>query len=165
MAKDSPLIGKPAPQLELPVIPDGKPFKLPLGEKPIALFFFPEAGTKGCTMEACSFRDARASNAVFARHPDLEVVGISGDGLAKQAKFADEHGLGYPLLSDAHGDARKAYGVGKAFFGLSVERMTVFIDAAGVVRGVLTANIDMYAHAKFVEKQLSIIETEKQAAA
>lgn len=64
--------------------------------QPIALFFvsssaflspgmrpdltpqFPQAGTTGCTREACAFRDAKAENQTFKRHPELEVVGISG---------------------------------------------------------------------------------------
>lgn len=33
MGKSSDLVGKPAPPLELPVIPDGQLYKLPIGEK------------------------------------------------------------------------------------------------------------------------------------
>jgi peroxiredoxin Q/BCP len=39
------------------------------------------------------------------------------------------------VLSDADGIARKAYGVGRAFFGLADGRETFFIDAKGIVRG------------------------------
>ncbi len=76
-------------------------------------------------MEACAFRDAQSSNTTFNRHPDLVVVGISGDGTAKQASFADEHKLPYPILSDTDGVARKAYGIGKAFFGLAEGELLV----------------------------------------
>ncbi|GFZ51381.1 hypothetical protein JCM24511_09143 [Saitozyma sp. JCM 24511] len=158
MGKPSDLVGHPAPPLELPSIPDGQPFKLPIGEKPIAMFFFPTAGSTGCTMEACAFRDAQVENVTFKRHPDLCVVGISGDPTAKQASFADQHNLKYPILSDADGAARKAYGVGKAFFGMAEGRETFFIDAKGIVRGVYVKNLGFHAHVDFVEKQLLATE-------
>ncbi len=41
----------------------------------------------------------------------------------------------YPVLSDAKGEARKAYHVGKGLFGLAeTARVTFFIDQEGVVR-------------------------------
>jgi len=74
------MIGKPAPALTLPSTPSGEPYALPIGEKAIALFFFPKANTMGCTKEACAFRDARQDNPTFKRYGDdkLVVVGVSG---------------------------------------------------------------------------------------
>ncbi len=41
----------------------------------------------------------------------------------------------YPVLSDANGEARKAYHVGKGLFGLAeTARVTFFVDSKGVVR-------------------------------
>jgi hypothetical protein len=37
MGKTSALVGKPAPVIELPRIPDGQAYKLPLGEKVCAV--------------------------------------------------------------------------------------------------------------------------------
>ncbi|KAK4687003.1 hypothetical protein P7C73_g3115, partial [Tremellales sp. Uapishka_1] len=183
MMGKSTLIGKPAPPLELPSIPNGDLYKLPIGEKPIALFFvcyphlscpspfhsdysaqFPQAGTTGCTKEACAFRDAQKSNTTFKRFEgDLEVVGISSDATAKQASFADEYNLPYPLISDKDGAARKAYDVGGFLFGMVPGRETFFIDRKGIVRGVCDSNIDFKAHTKFVEKQLKEMEKETPA--
>ncbi|WWC72677.1 uncharacterized protein I206_106641 [Kwoniella pini CBS 10737] len=162
MVKNSDLIGKPAPSLELPSIPNGELLKLPIGEKPIALFFFPAANTMGCTMEACSFRDAQAQNIVFKRNPELAVIGVSGDPTAKQQSFADQYKLSYPILSDTDNKARQAYGVGKSFFGLSAGRETFFIDKQGIVRGVCDKSIDVNGHIKFVEQQLKTLEGKKQ---
>ncbi|ODN83093.1 hypothetical protein L202_01306 [Cryptococcus amylolentus CBS 6039] len=162
MVKHSDLIGKAAPSLQLPSIPDGSSYKLPLGQKPIALFFFPAAGTMGCTMEACSLRDARVNNIVFQRHPELEVVGVSGDPTDKQTKFADEHGLSYPILSDIDGQARKLYGVGSQFFGMTPGRETFFIDEKGIVRGVCDSSINVFEHTRFIQQQLVAIEKEKE---
>ncbi|WVQ70806.1 hypothetical protein IAR50_000328 [Cryptococcus sp. DSM 104548] len=161
MGKQSDLIGKAAPPLQLPSIPDGSLYKLPLGEKPIALFFFPAAGTMGCTMEACSLRDARINNIVFQRHPELEVVGVSGDPTDKQTKFADDHRLPYPILSDADGQARKLYGVGTQFFGLTPARETFFIDGKGVVRGICDSSINVFEHTRFIQLQLVAREEER----
>ncbi|WVQ86268.1 hypothetical protein IAT38_008436 [Cryptococcus sp. DSM 104549] len=163
MVKDSSLIGKPAPPLELPSIPDGTPYKLPLGEKPIALFFFPAAGTMGCTREACGFRDAQAQNVVFKRNTDLVVVGISEDPTAKQASFADQYKLPYPILCDEKHEAIKAYGVGRQFLGLSAGRETFFIDGKGIVRAVCDKSIDIPGHVKFVEEQLIALEKENSS--
>ena len=40
----------------------------------------------------------------------------------------------YPVLSDAKGESRKAYHVGKGLMGLTDARTTFFIDSKGVVR-------------------------------
>ncbi|KAJ9104133.1 hypothetical protein QFC19_004117 [Naganishia cerealis] len=115
-----PLIGKPAPPLTLPSTPDGTPYTLPIGQKPIAIFFFPKAFTTGCTKEACAFRDAKKDNIVFqgTGSDELEVVGISRDAVEKQTRFVDEHKLNYRILSDPNGAARKSYSVSKAALGL-----------------------------------------------
>ncbi|ADW67308.1 peroxiredoxin [Granulicella tundricola] len=64
---------------------------------PVVLFFYPRADTPGCTIEACSFRDAisdiQATGAV--------VLGISRDTVKAQKKFAEKFHLKYPLLADA----------------------------------------------------------------
>jgi peroxiredoxin Q/BCP len=63
---------------------------------PVVLFFYPRADTPGCTIEACSFRDAiddlKAAGAV--------ILGISRDTVKAQKKFADKFSLKYPLLAD-----------------------------------------------------------------
>jgi peroxiredoxin len=80
------------------------------------------------------------SRGVAASQQRSDVVGWI-DPTAKQASFADQHNLRYPILSDADGAARKAYGVGKAFFGMAEGRETFFIDAKGIVRGVYVKNL------------------------
>ena len=69
----------------------------------IVLFFYPRADTPGCTIEACSFRDAisdiQATGAV--------VLGISRDTVKAQKKFAEKFHLKYQLLADPdRGDLR-----------------------------------------------------------
>jgi peroxiredoxin Q/BCP len=67
-----------------------------LEDGPVVLFFYPAAMTYGCTKESCHFRDLKAEfDAVGAQR-----VGISGDTVEKQKRFADKHEFDYPLLSD-----------------------------------------------------------------
>jgi len=80
----------------------------PLYKKGIVLvYFYPKAGTKGCTDEACSLRDAYAD----LTGANLTVVGISHDTVAEQKKFADDNKLPFSLVADTAGDICKAFNV------------------------------------------------------
>ncbi|KAH9854753.1 thioredoxin-like protein [Lenzites betulinus] len=172
-----PLLGKDAPPVSLPGI-DGEIYTVTPGAKgvPIALFFYPEAGSLGCTKEACLFRDTlaggleqaygrtRAENDLFKR-TKVDVVGISPDPVGKQKAFAEKQKLTYPVLSDTQGEARKAYHVGKGMYGLLPSaRVTFFIDSKGVVRDVQEGAINYSAHVKLVNKWLERLEAEEKKA-
>ncbi|MGH9149001.1 MAG: thioredoxin-dependent thiol peroxidase [Acidimicrobiales bacterium] len=101
----------------------GEPFTLSssLAQQNVAhlVYFYPKAGTPGCTAQACGLRDALAAGA------GPVVVGISPDPPARQARFANEHGLGFRLLSDqdhAVADAWGAWGersmYGRRYMGI-----------------------------------------------
>lgn len=53
-------------------------------------------GARGCTPQACSFRDHHAEIAALGAH----VVGLSAQPAAEQYEFATRVGLPYPLASD-----------------------------------------------------------------
>jgi peroxiredoxin len=53
-------------------------------------------GARGCTAEACGFRDEFAE----FRAQDVEVLGLSGEESAQQRRHAAQLGLRYRLLSD-----------------------------------------------------------------
>jgi thioredoxin-dependent peroxiredoxin len=63
---------------------------------PVVLFFYPRADTPGCTIEACSFRDAIDD----LKAAGVTLLGISRDTVKAQKKFADKFHLKYPLLAD-----------------------------------------------------------------
>lgn len=112
-----------------------------LSGKSLVLFFYPKDDTPGCTMEACAFRD---------NHAELQelgaiVWGISGDGAASHQRFAQKHGLPYPLLVDAGHQLRKAFGV-PAVLGLLPGRVTYLIDSDGVIRHVFNDLLNGPAH-------------------
>jgi peroxiredoxin Q/BCP len=127
-------------------------------KKPIALFFYPEAGTFGCTREACQFRDALVEKEIFKR-TDVQVIGISPDPVPKQKQFVESQKLTYPVLSDEKHVAYQAFHVGKGLLGFTDARTTFVIDNEGIIRDSLTATMNYNAHVKFVIKALEKLES------
>jgi peroxiredoxin Q/BCP len=116
-----------------------------LADGPIVLFFYPAAMTPGCTKEACHFRDlAGEFDAVGASR-----VGISTDGVDKQARFADSQQFDYPLLSDRDGSVAEMFGVKRGLLGkvLPVKRTTFVIDTDRSVLDVISSELNMDTHA------------------
>lgn len=72
----------------------------------VVLYFYPKDDTPGCTTEACNFRD----DIFKLRGLNAEVIGISVDNTESHAKFAEKHGLPFPLLSDGDTKVAKSYG-------------------------------------------------------
>ena len=105
---DAPLpAGSPLPDL-VGLDQNGQPVRLKaLQGKPLLVFFYPKAGTPGCTKEACAFRD------VWQKYESagVQVVGVSHDSVADQAAFSREHGFKFPLVSDSEGRWGQAFGV------------------------------------------------------
>ncbi len=111
---------------------------------PVVLFFYPAAFSPGCTVEACHFRDITAELRAVGGQP----VGISGDGVERQAEFAKRHRLGYPLLSDADGAVRQQFGLKRGLFGITpTQRVTYVIDTDRRVLEVIKSEVRMDAHA------------------
>ncbi|MEZ5142104.1 MAG: thioredoxin-dependent thiol peroxidase [Acidimicrobiales bacterium] len=98
----------------------------------VLVYFYPKADTPGCTTQACGLRD------IAGDVGDTAIVGISPDEPAKQKRFDDKYGLGFPLLSDPEHATAEAYGVwgeksmyGKKYFGII--RSAFLIDEKGKV--------------------------------
>ncbi len=98
----------------------------------ILLYFYPKAGTSGCTKQTEAVRDARSQlNAL-----GVETLGISPDSTALQKKFSDKLALNFPLLSDPDHAVAEAYGVwgekslyGKKYHGII--RSSFLVDEEG----------------------------------
>ncbi|KAJ7595397.1 thioredoxin-like protein [Mycena floridula] len=158
------LIGQLAPSILLSNW-NGETVEIKPGEcelVPLVLFFFPKAGSYGCTKEACQFRDAVAEIPNFSPE-SLKIVGISADPVPQQKRFVEKNKLKYPVLSDTSCTARLAYGVGRALFGLSDARVTVVIDKHGVVRAFKDKTSDYRVHKDFVIKWLETFSEEEKA--
>jgi peroxiredoxin Q/BCP len=130
-------IGDEAPGFEL-LDSDGKPVKLfDFRGQRVILFFYPKAGTSGCTIQACGFRD---------NYPQIEaaegtVVGISPDQPAALAKWKADEALPFTLLSDPDHQVADAYGAwgekvnyGRTYMGII--RSHYVVDAEGVLEDV-----------------------------
>lgn len=102
--------GELAPDFALPN-QDGEIIRLSdfRGRK-VILFAFPKANSLGCTIQACSFRDALPQ----FENANAVVLGISGDTPEQLMKFKNGQRLTYDLLSDVEHevlDAWDAWGV------------------------------------------------------
>jgi peroxiredoxin Q/BCP len=135
-------VGDKAPDFTLPS-QSGEPVQLQsrLGDRVVVLYFYPKDDTRGCTAEACAFRD---SYEVFT-DAGADVIGISSDSPGRHAAFASKHGLPFTLLSDQGGQIRKRYGV-PAVLGLLPGRVTYVIDRQGVVRQVFNSMTNISQH-------------------
>jgi peroxiredoxin Q/BCP len=97
----------------------------------VVLYFYPKDDTPGCTVEACSLRDARNDIAELG----AEVIGISADETSAHEKFKAKYTLNFTLLSDPDKKAINAYGAwGKKMFGKEgILRRTFIINPEGTV--------------------------------
>jgi len=92
--------------------------------KNVVLYFYPKDDTRGCTEEACTFRD-QFKDFIDAK---ATVIGISGQSVESHKKFAEKNNLPFTLLSDKGNKVRKMFGVPTNLFGLLPGRVTYVIN-------------------------------------
>ncbi len=102
-----PAVGTPAPGFTLTTNSGKKVSLSDFSGKIVVLYFYPKAGTPGCTTEACAFRDALAEY----DKENIAVLGISPDPVDAIDDFGTKYHLNFPLLSDADHSVAQAYGV------------------------------------------------------
>jgi peroxiredoxin Q/BCP len=95
------------------------------------LYFYPKAGTPGCTKQACAFRDSIDQ----IRAQGADVFGISADSVADQAAFHKEHSLNFTLLADPDNKIIDLYGSKMPMMKLS-KRWTFIVDPELKIRWV-----------------------------
>ena len=97
----------------------------------VVLYFYPKDDTPGCTIEACSLRDARDDIAELG----AEVIGVSADDGTSHDKFKAKHNLNFTLLSDPEMTMIRAYGAwgAKQFGREGILRRTFIISPEGQV--------------------------------
>jgi peroxiredoxin Q/BCP len=135
--------GTRAPDFQLPD-QDGKVQELGAAAAawPVVLFFFPAAGSGGCTREAVHFRDLSTRFAEAGAHR----IGISMDDVSTMGAFAESELLDFPLLADVDGSVAEAYGVRRRFV-TPVKRATFVIDEHQQVVEVIQSETNMTVHA------------------
>ncbi len=143
--------GIPAPDFEL-LKANNEIFRLSSlqNEKSVVLYFYPKNDTRGCTAEACSFRDQYE---VF-QEQGAEVVGVSSDDAGSHQNFSAKYQLPFILLSDPGSQVRKLYRVPKTL-GLIPGRATYVIDKKGIIRYAFNSQLKPLEH---VQNALKILQ-------
>lgn len=114
---------------------NGQPISLEktLG-KYVVVYFYPKDDTPGCTVEACSFRDANQE----LQKKGVTVIGVSKDSPASHKKFTEKYNLNFPLWSDPDHVLLEGFGAwgqksrfGKMYMGII--RSTFILDPQGKI--------------------------------
>lgn len=152
-------VGAKAPDFTLPTADGGQVTLsdlLPTADKGVVVYFYPKAGTPGCTKQACDFRDNLAS----LQGAGYQVVGISPDPVDKLAQFATKERISFPLASDPDHEVLEAYGAwgekknyGRTYTG--VIRSTIVLSPNGVV-DVAQYNVRASGHVAKLRRDLGI---------
>lgn len=128
------MIGKKAPEFSLE---DQNGHKVSLSDykgQKVLMYFYPKDMTPGCTVEAQCFRDRLNDLKALG----VQVLGVSADDVKSHKKFAEAHGLNFPILADVDKEVVNKYGVwveksmyGKKYMG--IQRDSFLIDEEGVI--------------------------------
>lgn len=123
----------------------------------LVLYFYPADDTPGCTIEACSLRDARDDLAELG----AQIVGVSKDDATAHEKFKAKHSLNFTLLTDPEKIAINAYGAwGKKQFGMEgTLRKTFIINPKGEVVKVY-GRVTPLGHGQQVVNELKKLQSD-----
>ena len=116
------------------------------------LYFYPKAGTPGCTKQACAFRDSISK----IREQGTEVFGISADAVEAQAGFHQEHHLNFDLLADPDAKIITLYGAKKPLIKMS-NRWTFILDPELKIKNIMK-DVDPVLDADRVAKEISSLK-------
>ena len=126
MAKLS--VGDRAPSFELPGT-GGRTYSLAeYRGRGVILAFYPGDFTPVCTKQFCSYRDDGDRIEALG----VPMLGISPQSVESHERFAEEHGLTVPLLSDVGKRVARSYGVLGP--GGYLRRSIFLVDGEGIVR-------------------------------
>jgi peroxiredoxin Q/BCP len=141
-------VGDPAPGINLKT-DEGKDFNLKdrTGQWTV-LYFYPKAGTPGCTKQACAFREGISQ----IRTLGAELFGVSSDSVEALRKFKANHNLNFTLLADPGLDVIRRYGTKMPLLSMS-KRWTFIIDPDLKIRAI-EKDVDPVLDAKRVAEML-----------
>jgi peroxiredoxin len=123
-------VGEKAPEFSLPTDSWNDEVSLEgvRRDGPVVLFFYPGDWSSVCTDQMSHLQDEIGR----FREKGAQVLGISADSPWSHRAWAEERGIGFPLLSDFNKEVIEEYGVrNEAGFA---NRAYVVVDRDGVVR-------------------------------
>ncbi|WP_029068704.1 thioredoxin-dependent thiol peroxidase [Jonesia quinghaiensis] len=123
--------GAPAPQFTATSASGDTVSLSDFSGRKVIVYFYPAAGTPGCTTQACDFRDSLAS----LQGAGYTVLGISPDSADKLATFTNNESLSFPLLADPDKEIASAYGA----YG---EKKNYGKTVMGIIRSTFVLNED-----------------------
>jgi peroxiredoxin len=128
------MIGSPAPDFTLFDSAKNQVSLHSLQGKKVVLLFFPFAFSSTCTKELCYVRD----NLSLFNNIDAEVLGISVDSLYTLAKFKEDQGFQFTLLSDFNKEVSRLYNAIYEDWNYNMKgvskRASFVIDRKGIVQ-------------------------------
>lgn len=120
--------------------------------KKLVIFFYPQANTPTCTVEACNLSD----NYSQLEKAGFQLLGISGDTVKKQKNFHSKFAFPYDLIADENRDIIEKFGVwqekktfGKTYMG--IVRTTFIFDEKGICNRVIEKVTSKTAAAQILE--------------
>lgn len=131
-------VGDQLPEFE-GINQDGKTIKSSqlIGKK-LVIFFYPQANTPTCTVEACNLSD----NYSKLKKAGFQLLGVSADSVKKQKNFHNKFAFPYDLIADEKCDLIEKFGVwqqkttfGKTYMG--IVRTTFIFDENGICTRVI----------------------------
>lgn len=137
-------VGDKAPDFTLSD-PSGNTYRLSAykGRSPVIVYFYPKAGTAGCTVQACGIRDEWSK----FQENNIPVFGISVDDKPLIKKFIEDNKLNFPLLSDNDKRVSKEYDVLNSRG--TDKRMTFIVDKEGKIADIISVT-DVQKHSEEV---------------
>lgn len=151
-------VGQIAPEFTVETIQGNVTLRqlLDQAERGVIVYFYPKAGTPGCTKEACDFQESLAS----LTSAGYTVLGISPDKISSLEKFADKQELKFFLGSDPGHQIMISWGTwgekknyGKIFEG--VIRSTFVVGGDGKLI-LAQYNVKATGHVARLRKELGI---------
>lgn len=128
------MIGTPAPDFTLFDSAKNQVSLHSLKGKKVVLLFYPFAFSSTCTKELCYVRD----NLSLFNNIDAEVLGISVDSLYTLAKYKEDQGFQFTLLSDFNKEVSRLYNAIYEDWNYNMKgvskRASFVIDRKGIVQ-------------------------------
>lgn len=120
--------------------------------KKLVVFFYPQANTPTCTVEACNLSD----NYSELEKAGYKLLGISADSVKKQKKFHTKYSFPYDVIADENREIIQKFGVwqekktfGKTYMG--IVRTTFIFDEDGICVRVIDKVKSKEAAAQILE--------------